>query len=81
MTNKTIDIHAILAERREIAVTWCVEDVKGIRPDLSDEQVWEVLQQVKDVHDAEWGISWTTLETVAADLFGNAPKADKAEEA
>jgi hypothetical protein len=39
-----------------------------------------VLQQVKDVHDAEWGISWTTLRTVASDLFGDAPETDDAEE-
>jgi hypothetical protein len=28
-----------------------------------------VLQEVDDHHDAEWGINWTTLETVADDLF------------
>jgi hypothetical protein len=63
------DIHALLADRREIAVVWCVEDVQSVRPDLTDDQAWGVLQQVEDVHDAEWGISWTTLEDVAGDLF------------
>jgi len=43
--------------------------VKHIRPDLTDDQAWEVLEQVGDKHDAEWGITWTTLETVADDLF------------
>ena len=28
-----------------------------------------MLQQVKDIHDAQWGISWATLEIVADDLF------------
>jgi len=36
---------------------------------VTEEQAWEVLQQVKDIHDAQWGISWTTLETVADDMF------------
>ena len=54
---------------REIAIIWSIDDVKHIRPDLSDEQAMEVLQEVKDCHDAEWGASWTTLETVADDLF------------
>ena len=36
---------------------------------------------MKDVHNAEYGISWTTLETVADDLFGNAPETDETEEA
>ena len=45
------------------------DDVKHIRPDLSDEKAMEVLLEVKDNHDAEWGVSWATLETVADDLF------------
>jgi hypothetical protein len=80
MKRKTIDIHAYLAERREIASIWHIEDVQSVRPDLNDDQAWEVLQQVEDIHDAEWGISWTTLETVASDLFGNAPETDDADE-
>jgi len=62
-------VHALLAEQKKIAIIWCIEDVQSFRPDLSDEQAWEVLQQVEDIHDAEWGISWQTLETVADDLF------------
>ena len=41
-----IDVHAFLAERRQIALIWSIEDVQGIRPDLGDEQGWEVLQNV-----------------------------------
>ena len=54
---------------REIAITWNVDDVKGIRPDLTDEQAMDVLYDVKRKHDAEWGVSWTTLRTVADILF------------
>jgi len=66
-------VHALLAKQKKIGIIWCIEDVRGLRPDLSDEKAWEVLQQVEDIHDAEWGISWTTLQTVADDLF---PKPD-----
>jgi hypothetical protein len=65
----TSHVRVLLAKDRMIAAIWSIEDVKGLRPDLSDEQAWEVLQQAEDIHDAEWGINWTTLETVASDLF------------
>ena len=62
-------IHKTLADRHEIAITWSTEDVRHVRPNLDEEQAWEVLQQVKDIHDAQWGVSWATLEIVADDLF------------
>lgn len=62
-------IHRALADRHEIAITWSTVDVRHVRPNLDEEQAWEVLQQVKDIHDAEWGVSWATLATVADDLF------------
>ena len=62
-------IQQLLAKNRQIAAIWSIEDVKGVRSDLTDEQAWEVLQQVGDIHDAEYGINWTTLETVADDFF------------
>ena len=65
----TLYVHDLLAKHRQIAAIWAIEDVKGVRPHLTDDQAWEVLEQVGDKHDAEWGISWTTLETVADDLF------------
>ena len=62
-------VRELLAKYQSIAAIWHIDDVKNIRPDLTDEQAWEVLEQVGDIHDAEWGINWTTLETVADDLF------------
>jgi hypothetical protein len=62
-------VHRLLADHRKIAVIWCVEDVKRLRPDLTGEQAFEVLGQVRCKHDADLGISWTTLEIVADDLF------------
>jgi hypothetical protein len=64
------DIHGALAERREIAVIWCVEDVLEVRPDLSEESAWAVLQACKRGHDANLGISWDVIRCVADELFG-----------
>jgi hypothetical protein len=78
---QNIDIHAILAERKEIAIIWSIEDVQFMRPDLTDDQAWQVLGQVKRHHDAEFGVNWQTLECVAEDLCGDAPETDLASEA
>jgi hypothetical protein len=74
------DIHELLAKHRQIAAIWSIEDVQSIRPDLSEEQAWEVLQQVDRRKDAELGITWLTLEMTAEDLFGDAPYANEAQE-
>jgi hypothetical protein len=71
----------LLAKQRKIAVIWYIEDVKGIRPNLTDEQAWELLQRASDSHDAENGITWTTLEAIADDLFGPSSETDEDEEA
>lgn len=62
------DIHAVLAKRRQIAVIWSIEDVQEIRPDLTDEQAWVVLQAACRYHDATIGINWDVLGC-HADLF------------
>jgi hypothetical protein len=81
MTRKTIDINAYLAKRHQIAVTWCVADVLEVRPDLSDNEAWEVLQTAKKYHDCDCGITWDTLRIHADYLFGTTPETDDAEEA
>ena len=62
-------VHQLLAKHRCIATIWYIDDVKGVRPDLTDDQAWEVLQEVERHHDAEYGINWTTLEITAEMLF------------
>jgi len=70
------DIHALLAERGEIALIWSIDDVQAVRPDLTDKQAWEVLQKVERCHDATLGVTWLTLECVAEELFGPNLQAD-----
>jgi hypothetical protein len=69
--NNTTDttIHAQLARRKQIAVIWGVEDVQENRPDLDDDQAWQVLLAVKRGHDCNDGINWDTLQMTAEMLF------------
>ncbi len=69
-----IDIHTFLAQSRQIAIVWSIEDVKEVRPHLTDNQAWEVLQLVEQSHDANFGVSWETLDSAAQSLFGDAAK-------
>jgi hypothetical protein len=75
-----INTHELLAERQQIALVWSIADVKQLRPDLDDEQAWEVLEHVDHHKDAGLGITWLTLEMAAGHLFGAASEADEAEE-
>jgi hypothetical protein len=65
----TFDIHQWLEQHREVAIIWSVEDVQSVRPDLHDDQAWEVLQRCRHVHDCEVGFNWLLIESVADDLF------------
>jgi hypothetical protein len=75
-----IDIHEVLAANRVIAHLWGTEDVQAVRPDLDDDQAWQVLQTVARRLDSQHGMSWETVEIVAEELFGEAPETDEAEE-
>ncbi|MBS0263108.1 MAG: hypothetical protein JSS02_14285 [Planctomycetes bacterium] len=64
-----IDVHELLAKRRQVAVIWSVEDVQSVRPDLTDDQSWAVLKECERRHDASWGITWISIEIIAGELF------------
>ena len=51
----------ITLEDDEIAIVWSVADVLEVRPDLTEDQAYEVLQNAKDKHDANIGINWDVL--------------------
>jgi hypothetical protein len=65
----TLAIHDLLEAHGYLASIWHVEDVQSVRPGLTDEQCREVLRQCGRHHDAEIGINWIVLSTVADDLF------------
>jgi hypothetical protein len=64
-----IDIHELLAARRQIAHIWGIEDVQQIRPDLNDDQAWGVLKVIDERLDSEYGLSWDDIENAAEELF------------
>jgi hypothetical protein len=56
-----------------IVIKWQIEDVQSIRPDLSDDEAYEVLVYLDDNHDANIGISWDVIEYAADYLFPEPP--------
>ena len=69
-----IDIHELLAQERKIAHIWGIDDVQCIRPDLDDDQAWQVLQDIERHLDSQYGICFDTLEIMADELYGPAPE-------
>jgi hypothetical protein len=64
-----VDIDELLDESHAIADIWTAADVLHVRPDLDDEQAWHVLQVVQKRRDAQYGITWDTLEYVADEQY------------
>jgi hypothetical protein len=58
-----------LALPDEITVTWHIDDVAEVRPDLSVSKRRKVLDQVRRNYDANTGITWDVLEGQAAQLY------------
>jgi hypothetical protein len=64
---ETIEIHLDGDDR--IFKGWNIDDVKSVRPDLTDKQCRQVLKSVDDNHDATIGINWDVLECAADMMF------------
>lgn len=60
-----------LINKNQIEIIWSIDDVKHVRPDLTDKQCREVLEKVDHYHDPDVGVSWYTLEYWADELFGS----------
>ena len=56
-------------DTNSIAIIWEIEDVKSIRPDLTDNECLDVLCFADRKHDASLGICWDTLEWHCDYLF------------
>jgi hypothetical protein len=55
--------------KRQIALIWSVDDVLEFRSDLTQDEAFEVLQKVKQKHDASVGVSYETVEGWADWIF------------
>ena len=62
-----------MADSRQVAVVWGIEDVQHRRPDLTADQSWEVLQRCRSVHDCTVGFTLDLIDSVTEGMFP-APK-------
>lgn len=53
---------------KQIQITWTVDDVKEVCPELSDEQAERVLMIAAQEHNPEIGINFSVLESIAEGL-------------
>jgi hypothetical protein len=52
-----------------INIVWTANDVQVVRPELTEEQCYQVLLVAKKEHDASVGINWDVLEIIADMLY------------
>jgi hypothetical protein len=52
-----------------ISIKWSIDDVKEVRPDLTDDECLDVLTRVHDKHDANVGVNWDIIKLTADILF------------
>ncbi len=76
-TSQDVDLEEFLRSHRLIAILWSVEDVQLVRPDLSDDQAWDVLRRAEEAHNCEYGLNWKLVEYIADDLY---PQPDRGNE-
>ena len=67
ITDEQIRTH--LSDSGRMAIFWAIDDVKSVRPDLTDDQCMKVLDRCENKHDAEIGINWFVIETQADYMF------------
>jgi hypothetical protein len=63
------EIYRLLESDEAFVIVWTVEDVRSVRPDLTEEQCFEVLDACDNRHDANIGMNWDVIRMHAEDLF------------
>jgi hypothetical protein len=64
-----VDIDELLADHQAIAIIWDIQHVKAQRPDLGDEQAWEILQECQRCHHLLNDPMLETIRQVAENLY------------
>lgn len=54
---------------RSIEIHWTTADVQLARPDLTDDQAWEVLLTIKNENNHRIEVSWDTVGGMATWLY------------
>lgn len=70
----------MLADPDWMAIFWGIEDVKEVAPHLTDDECRDVLATAESRHDANVGICWITLETIADMLYDRPNQGEEEEE-
>lgn len=65
---------------KTIEIVWSTEDVQEVRPDLDENQAYEVLIMANKEHDANVGINWEVLESWADYLYPEPDEEDEDDE-
>lgn len=68
-----LDLTSIIDSSNTSAFIWTVEDVLGVRPDLTREQASRLLGHVSQQHEVNHGFGWFDIEHFAFLLFGPSP--------
>lgn len=64
-----IDMDELLADNLAIGIVWDTSHVKDQRPDLTDEQAWQVLQECQSSWDRLNDAMLETIRQVAGNLY------------
>ena len=49
-------------KKDDISISWSVEDIRSLGFECTDDQGMEVLRAMVEDHDANYGITWATLD-------------------
>jgi len=60
-TNKEFD------PKTQIAIVWSIEDIQSLA-DVTDTEAMDILENIKNHHDATIGVTWDTLEYTITDM-------------
>jgi|TARA_Y100000033_G_C2736845_1_gene106348 hypothetical protein len=74
---KQVDLLVVEEENKknQIDITWCVDDIRFLGYECTDEEGMKVLKLVEEDHDCEYGINWATLDN-ACESFNLKLKSD-----
>lgn len=68
--SKPTNATSLFTSRGEVPFIWSIHDVRRVRPDLSDNEAFTVLEALQLGHDSNYGVTWDTISYAADTLFG-----------
>jgi hypothetical protein len=83
LSQQEIDLDKALAAQHAIAIVWRADDVRKLRPELTVEEAWSVLEACWQGHDRNRGLTNHVIEQACYDIFGTSPvtRAERLEQA